>query len=89
MADSTSGKVEETLREIGKKIDSLIQEAKEAKDDIRDDIEKKIEELKNKKEEIEEEFKTYRQSEKWKEAKDHLTSALSELKQALDTVFKK
>ena len=89
--ENTKGQVENILAELGKKIDQLIEDAKEAKDTIRDDLEEKIEELKKKKEKIEEDFQNYQEKNegKWDEVKDHLESALNELKLAAATAFKK
>lgn len=89
--ENTKGQVENILAELGKKIDQLIEDAKGAKDTIRDDLEIKIEELKKKKEGIEEDFKNYQQKNegKWDEVKDHLENALTELKMAASTAFRK
>ena len=82
------GQIEEILRELGKKIDQLIEDAKGAKDTIRDDIEIQIAELKNKKSEIEDNFKEYKQKDgRWDDVKDHLEKALSELKKAASSAF--
>ncbi len=89
--ENTKGQVEEILTELGKKIDQLIEDAKVAKDTIRDDLEIRIEELKKKKEKIEEDFNNYQEKNegKWDEVKDHLENALSELKMAASTAFKR
>ena len=89
MANETQGRVEEILREVGKKIDHLIEETREAKDGVRDELEKKISELKSKKEKLDEEFKHYKQHEKWQEAKEHFSSALHELKKGVEAIFVK
>jgi len=83
------GKIEDILRELGRKIDVLIEEGKDAKDEIRDEVEKKIQELKSKKDELEQEWDEYKQNEKWKEAKSHFMKALHELKAAVESVFSK
>jgi predicted nucleic acid-binding Zn-ribbon protein len=87
MEKEQAGKVEEMLRELGKKIDVLIEEAKEAKDDLRDDIEEKINEFKKKKEKVEEDLSNYKKEERWQEAKSHFTSAISELKHAIESLI--
>ena len=89
--ESTKGEVEKILSELGKKIDQLIEDAKGAKDTIRDDLEIRIEELKEKKSKIEEEFSAYteKQEGKWEDVKDHLEKALTELKMAATSAFKK
>lgn len=87
--EDPKGQVEGILSELGKKIDHLIQETKGAKDDVRVEVEKKISELKKKKEKIEEDFKEYKEKDKWNDAKSHLSTALDELKKALGAVVKK
>ncbi|MFZ9046236.1 MAG: hypothetical protein ACO2ZZ_10255 [Cyclobacteriaceae bacterium] len=87
MASDTAGKVEEILRELGKKIDHLIDEAREAKDDIRDDLEDKIQDLKNKKEKIEEDINDYKDSARWQETKEHFSNAIIEFRQAVEAVI--
>jgi predicted nucleic acid-binding Zn-ribbon protein len=87
MASDTAGKVEDMLRELGKKIDHLIDEAKEAKDDIRDDLEDKIKDLKNKKEKIEVDINEYKDSEKWQETKEHFSNAMAEFRQAMEAMI--
>ena len=89
MAKKSQGKVEDILKELGKKIDILIADTKNASSELRDDVEKKIVELKEKKEKLEEEFNNYKKQEKWQDAKSHFTSALNELKLAIETLFKK
>ncbi len=87
--EDKKGQVEGILTELGKKIDILIHEAKDAKDDIRDDLEEKIKELKDKKETLEDDFNEYKDKgkDKWDEAKPHFTSAFNELKLAMDKLF--
>lgn len=86
--EDPKGQVEGILSELGKKIDHLIHETKGAKDDVRVEVEKKISELKKKKEKIEEDFKEYKDKDKWNDAKSHLSVALDELKKALGAVIK-
>jgi len=84
-----NGKIEEILKELGKKIDELIEDAKGAKDSIRDEIESQIGELKEKRSEIEENFKKYRKKDgRWDEVKEHLEKALVEMKQAASSAFR-
>jgi len=89
-AQKDNGQVEKILKELGQKIDELIREAKDTKDNITDEVEEKIEELKVKKNKIEEDFTTYRQKDgRWDGMMDHLEKAWDELKKAAATVFKK
>jgi predicted nucleic acid-binding Zn-ribbon protein len=87
MAKEQAGKVEDMLRELGKKIDVLIDEAKDAKDDLRDDIEEKIKEFKQKKEKVEEDLSNFKKEERWQDARSHFTNAVTELKQAMESLI--
>ncbi|MFT4737215.1 MAG: putative nucleic acid-binding Zn-ribbon protein [Cyclobacteriaceae bacterium] len=87
MAKKATGKIEDMLGELGKKIDILIEEAKVAKDEIRDDVEVKIEDLKQKKEKLEADISQYQQKEKWQEAKGHFVTGIHELKNAMETLI--
>ncbi|MEQ9424674.1 MAG: hypothetical protein RJQ09_09675 [Cyclobacteriaceae bacterium] len=84
------GQVENILTELGKKIDELIEDAKDAKDSIRDDLEVKIEKLKARKSKIESEFKNYQadKEDRWTGVREHLEKALSEIKAAASSAFK-
>ena len=53
MAKETKGQVEQILTELGKKIDLLILETKDASKEVREDVEKKIVELKKRKKKVE------------------------------------
>lgn len=89
MSDKKS--VEDILSELGKKIDHLIEETKNAGTKVSKDTEKKIEELKKQKERLEEEIKnrTGNSSEKWTQVRDHLNEAADATRKALETLFKK
>ena len=89
--ETPKGQVENILSELGKKIDHLIVEARDAKDEVREDVEKKIKELKTRKEKLENDFNEYKDKsgDKWQDAKLHLSAALEELKKAVETVIKK
>ncbi len=89
MSEETKGTVENLLTELGKKIDHLIDEAKEASEEVRDEMDLKIEELKQRKDKLEDEFEEFKKQERWQEAKTHFTSAAQELKMAIEKVFKK
>lgn len=90
MSEDTKGQVENILAELGKKIDQLIHETKDASTEVRDDVEEKIKELKKKKEKLENDFHTYkdRNEDKWGETKTHLSAALREMKKAVDAIFR-
>ena len=83
------GQVENLLSELGKKIDILFSEAKDAKDDFRDEFEKQVHDLKDKKEKLQKEFEEFKSQDKWDQAKQHFVGGVNELKKAIETVFKK
>ena len=89
MAKDTKGQVEEILSELGKKIDVLIQETKSAGGEVRDDIEDRIKDLKKRKSKLESDFRAYKDKndDKWQEIKQHLVTAVHELKLAVETAF--
>lgn len=89
MAKDTKGQVEEILSELGKKIDVLINETKNAGGEVRDDIEDRIRELKKRKSKLESDFRAYKDKndDKWQEIKQHLVTAVQELKLAVETAF--
>lgn len=91
MSTNHQGQVENMLKELGEKIDKLILEARNAKDDVRDEFEEKINELKNKKFKLEDEFESFKQKNegKWEEIKTHLSSAAEEIKMAAEAAFRK
>lgn len=90
MANDTKGQVENILTELGKKIDQLISETKDASKDVREEVETKISDLKKKKAGIEKDFEKYKEAngDRWKEAKGHLSTALGEVIKAAEKVFK-
>lgn len=89
MSEDSKGKVENLLKELGRKIDHLIEEAKEASGEVREEVDQRIDELKERKDKLEEEFKEFQSQERWQEAKSHFSSAVHELKLAAEKVFKK
>ncbi|MEO9805810.1 MAG: hypothetical protein ABJF04_21310 [Reichenbachiella sp.] len=91
MSTDQQGQVEKILKELGKKIDDLILEAKDAKDDIRDEVEEKIKELKKKKGKLDDEYQSFKEKNegKWDEIKSHLSSAAEEIKMAAEAAFRK
>ncbi|MEL6556822.1 MAG: hypothetical protein AAFQ94_01480 [Bacteroidota bacterium] len=86
----TKGQLENLLKDLGHKIDSLIDEAKDATGHLKEDLEEKIEVLKQKRDELEDSFSDYKEKgkDKWDDAKPHLAKAASELKSAIDKLFK-
>ena len=90
MAKETKGQVEQILTELGKKIDLLILETKDASKEVREDVEIKIVELKKRKKKVEADYNAYKDKndDKWQDIKQHLVSAVNELKKAVETAFK-
>ena len=86
----TKSQLEDILKDLGQKIDVLIEEAKDSTGNIREELDEKIELLKKKRDELDKNFEVYREKGKgkWEEAKPHLSKAASELKSALDKIFK-
>ncbi len=91
MTKKTEGQVENILKELGKKIDQLIVDAKDAKDDIRDEVEDQIKNLKKRKEKLDDEYNNFKNKNEgtWDEVKSHLVAAADEIKKAAEAVFKK
>lgn len=82
--------VENILSELGKKIDQLIDEAKEVGGKVAEEMESKVNDLKAQKEKIENDIKNNTaNNEKWEEAKSHLNTAADSLKKAFESFFKK
>lgn len=91
MSEKHQGQVESILKELGKKIDQLIVDAKGAKDEVRDEVEEKIKVLRKKKDNLEDEYSEFKQKNEgtWEEIKNHLSAAADEIKQAAEAAFKK
>ncbi|WP_109832356.1 sll1863 family stress response protein [Reichenbachiella versicolor] len=91
MSEQHKGQIEDILKDLGRKIDELIEKAKTAKDEVRDDIDKKITVLKSRKKDLEDEYYDFKEKneDKWAEVKDHLSSAAAEIKLAAEAAFKK
>lgn len=91
MSTDHQGQVEKILKELGKRIDDLIIEAKGAKDEIRDEVEDKIKDLKQKKTKLDDEYQSFKEKNegKWEEIKTHLGSAAEEIKMAAEAAFRK
>ena len=87
--DYKEGQVEKILGELGKKIDELVETAKDKQGKIKDDLQDTIDELKDRKTKIEEEFKDLRENsgDKWEQSRPHLTNALNEVKEAVKILF--
>ena len=89
MEDQSRGKVEAILRELGQKIDVLINETTSSSIEVRNELEKTIQLLKIRKEKLEEELNTYSGQEKWQTTKNHIRNAIGELKKAVEALLNK
>lgn len=85
----SKGQVENILKELGKKIDGLVEEMHGAKEEFKEEFKDQIHELKEKRDKLQGEFDEFKSQEKWQEAKQHFVSAAMELKRGVEKVFKK
>lgn len=87
---SEKRKVEDILAELGKKIDRLVEETKEAGSKVSEDMEVQIEKLKTQKEKIEEQIRNRSSNgnEKWSQVREHLNDAAEALHRAFGSLFK-
>jgi hypothetical protein len=89
MENHSKGNMEEILRELGHKIDILINEATCSSKGVRSELVKAIQLLKMRKEKLEEEFNTYTGQKKWQTTKNHFGNAIGELKKAVEILLNK
>lgn len=91
MKETYSQKAEIFLRELGKKIDDLIEKSKESTGELGVEIEKRIEELKRSRDKFEEDIQNFTSNKdgKWSQVEIQLKKAAEELKKAFDLVIKK
>ena len=77
------------LAELGKRIDELVDEVADTKDEFKEELGKRVDELKEQKQKLEDEFEEFKSHEKWQEAKSHFSSAVLELKKGVESLFRK
>jgi hypothetical protein len=89
--ENQSGKAERLFAELGRKIDQILENTKDDRQEIKADIKEKVEELKKAKAKLESEFQEFTSNKdgKWTDVKNHMENAVNEIKSALDSVFKK
>ena len=88
--DTKDRTVEDLFRDLGKKIDQLIERGKMSSEDVREDLDKRVEEIRKNKENLEEDFKNFTgDKEKWKAVENSLENAARELRKAVETAFRK
>ncbi|MEP0987643.1 hypothetical protein [Ekhidna sp.] len=87
---SDKRKVEDILAELGKKIDHLVAETKQAGSKVSDDMEEQIAKLKTQKKKLEDQIndRSAKSGEKWTEAKEHMNDAAAAINKALGVFFK-
>ncbi|SNT11048.1 intein N-terminal splicing region [Ekhidna lutea] len=87
---SEKRKVEDILTELGKKIDHLVEETREAGSKVSEDMEVQIEKLKAQKQKLEDQIKnrSSKSNEKWVEVREHMNEAAASINRALSTLFK-
>jgi len=82
------GKMENMLKDLGRKIDELIAKSKDGTSDFKMDIDARKEELKRNMETLETETKRFVQDkEKWRDVEAKLKNVVIELKDAVETAF--
>lgn len=80
---------EKVLKDLGRKIDELVERAKSG--EIKEDIDEAVEALKKQRDKFEEKMRDVKEKNepKMQEAKVHLRSAMDELNQAFQKMFRK
>lgn len=82
--------VEDLFRDLGRKIDQLIERGKQSSEDAREELEKRVDEMRKNREKLENDFKSFTgDKEKWKAVEKSLENAAKELKKAVETAFAK
>jgi len=89
MGRKPEGTAEKAFKQLGKKIDQLLVDARGLKDKAAHEFEDSIDELKRNRDSIEEEIQKLKKDDRWTEAKQHLENAGKELKKAFDDAFSK
>jgi vacuolar-type H+-ATPase subunit I/STV1 len=87
---SEKRKVEDILAELGKKIDHLVEETKQAGSKVSADMEEQIAKLKAQKEKLENQIndRSTKSGEKWAEVREHMNDAAAAINKALGVFFK-
>ena len=87
MNETEEGRAEKQFKNLGKKIDEILQDAKGFKDKAAQEFEGSIDELKKNRDSIEEEIKRIKDDDRWKEAMQNLENAGREIKKAFEAAF--
>ena len=83
------GKAEKAFKEMGARIDELIEDLKKVKGQAKDEFGDRIEELKKNRDTIEGEFRKVREDDRWKEVQTNLENAGKEIRKAFEAAFSK
>lgn len=86
MENTDSGKAENFLKELGKRIDLFSAEVKQAGSRVESELQQRYEELKASAEKLKNEAEN---KERWKEVEDSLKKAAEELEKAIKAAFRK
>lgn len=83
------GKAEKLLKDLGRKIDSFLEELNGATDNLQDEFKQRFEELKKSKDSLGDNFKEFKEKNKgkWEEVEAQLEKAGKEVKAAFRTAF--
>jgi len=91
MGRKPEGSAENMFKKLGKKIDALILELNETKNQAKEEYADNIDELKRNGETLKKEFTDFKENhkDKWDEVESSLKNAGEELKNAFDATFSK
>lgn len=91
MENTTQGKFEKWLSDLGHEIDDLVNKAKNEQGKFKEELQERIEYLKSKREKLEKEFEAYKNktNEDWSDVRQHFKTSFNELKEALQLTWEK
>lgn len=88
MEQANKGKVEGFMTELGRKLDQLIERARQGAEEAK--LSDRMEDLRQASDKIENELHEFvKDDEKWREVQHHLKGALQEIRKAFETTFTK
>ena len=90
-ATTRMSEAERILKDLGRKIDELVDKAKDASGEVREDLDEAIDALKKESRKFEEKVREAkeRNEPKFQEAKVHLRTAMEEMNKAFQKMFRK
>lgn len=91
MENTTQGKFEKWLRDLGHEIDDLVDKAKKEQGKFKEELHERIEHLKSKRDDLEKEFEAYKNKTngEWGDVRQHFKASFNELKEALQLTWEK